>query len=77
VISTNQLPRAELPLATDTGTLWALVLWLQALVVISVGIVWSWTRWGRHQTWIVFLPVTALVGFFVADQFARLLPNLM
>jgi LPXTG-site transpeptidase (sortase) family protein len=77
VIPFNGLPRSEQAMATDSTTLWALVLWLQALVIIAVAIVWSWTRWGRHQTWIVFLPLTALVGFFVADQFARLLPNLL
>jgi LPXTG-site transpeptidase (sortase) family protein len=74
---TSQLLPSERAMATDSSTLWALVLWLQALVVIAVGIVWSWTRWGRHQTWIVFLPLTALVGFFASDQFIRLLPNLM
>jgi LPXTG-site transpeptidase (sortase) family protein len=77
VLPLNGLPRSELALGTDTGTLWALVLWLQALVVVAVAIVWSWVRWGHQQTWIVFLPVTALVGFFVANQFARLLPNLL
>jgi hypothetical protein len=77
VIPLGGIPKAERPLATDAGSLWALVLWLQALVVVAVGMVWSWVRWGRHQTWIVFLPVTALIGFFAADQFIRLLPNLL
>jgi sortase A len=77
VIPVNGIPHSEAPLGTDTSTMWALVLWLQALIVISVAAVWSWTRWGRHQTWIVFLPLTATVGFFVADQFMRLLPNLL
>jgi LPXTG-site transpeptidase (sortase) family protein len=77
VISSSRLPHSEQPLGTDTGTMWALVLWLEALIVVAVAIVWSWMRWGRHQTWIVFVPVTAVVGFFVADQFMRLVPNLL
>ncbi len=45
-------PRA--PLAADTSTLWALLLWLEALGVLLVGAVWTWRRWGRAQAWIVF-----------------------
>ena len=77
VLPVGGLPHAEQAMAVDAGTVWALVLWLEALIIVAVGGVWSWIRWGRHQTWIVFLPATALVGLFVADQFARLLPNLL
>ena len=77
VLPVGGLPHAEQAMAADTGTVWALVLWLEALIIVAVGGVWSWIRWGRHQTWIVFLPLTALIGLFVADQFARLLPNLL
>jgi sortase A len=68
---------AERPLGTDAHTLWELVFLLQLMVVVAVGIVWSWARWGHHQTWIVFFPVTVLVGYLVSVQFMRLLPNLM
>jgi sortase A len=77
VLSSSSLPHSEQPLGTDTSTMWALVLWLEALIVVALGIVWSWTRWGRFQTWIVFVPVTAVVGFYLADQFMRLVPNLL
>jgi sortase A len=77
VLPANGISRAEQPMGTDTGTLWALVIWIEALIVVAVGIVWSWTRWGRHQTWIVFLPLTALIGYFVSNQFMRLMPNLL
>jgi hypothetical protein len=56
--------------------LWALVLWLEALVLIAVAIVWSWHRWGHYQTWIVLVPLAVLVSIYVVDEFMRLLPNL-
>ena len=50
------LSPAEQLMAGDSGTLWALVLWLQVLIALSLGAVWSWRRWGRAQTWVVFAP---------------------
>jgi len=67
----------EKPMATDTSTLWALFLWLEALAVLLAGAVWSWRRWGHAQTWIVFVAPMLVVWTFVADQIARLLPNLL
>jgi hypothetical protein len=61
----------------DTSNLWVLVLWLQALIVLAVGAVWSWHRWGRPQTWIVFFPPLVLVGLAASAEVARLLPNLL
>lgn len=71
------LPLSERPMGTDSSTLWALALWLQALIVLSVGVVWSWNRWSRPATWIVFLPPLALVGLAASGEIARLLPNLL
>ena len=64
-------------MGNDASTIWALILWLQALIAVVVGAVWSWMRWGRHQTWIVFGPASLAVGFAVAAQITRLLPNLL
>jgi sortase (surface protein transpeptidase) len=75
-LASSTMPHSEQPLGTDSSSLWALVLWLEALIVVAVAVVWSWTRWGRHQTWIVFFPLTVLIAFFASDQFIRLLPNL-
>ena len=72
-----QLLPGEQPLATDTSTLWALLLWLEVLAVLLAGAVWAWRRWGRAQAWIVFTAPMLLVWSFIADQIARLLPNLM
>lgn len=76
-VTASALPAAEQIMGTDPTTLWRLVLWLQALIAVALGIVWSWHRWGRPQTWIVFFPLTALVGLFAAAEAARLLPNLL
>jgi len=71
------LPAADKPLAGDSRTLWALALWLQALTLLTVAAVWAWHRWGRPQTWVVFLPPILLVGLMTASEVTRLLPNLM
>ncbi len=77
VRSASGLPTAERVMGSDPGTLWALALWLQVLLGVSLGVVWAWHRWGRAQTWVVFLPVLLLVGLFASGEVARLLPNLM
>lgn len=71
------LPRNQLPMATDTSSLWVLAFLLQALILVTIGAVWSWRRWGRSQTWVVFFPLTALIAYYVGDQVTRLLPNLL
>jgi sortase A len=69
--------RSEAPMGTDTSSLWVLAFLLQGLILASVAAVWSWRRWGRAQTWIVFFPLFVLLGYYASDQFMRLLPNLM
>ncbi|MFC4506880.1 MULTISPECIES: sortase [Streptomyces] len=77
VIRSGTLPSAEEPLARPSGVPWPLVMWLQALLLASVAAVWTWHRWGRHQTWIVFAPVVAVLGLQVATRTTELLPNLL
>ena len=64
-------------MGSDPSTLWALALWLQALIGLSVGAVWGWHRWGRAQAWVVFLPPLLLVGLMTTSELTRLLPNLL
>jgi hypothetical protein len=71
------LPPSAKPMATDTTTVWALVFALQFLIAVEIAAVWAFRRFGAQKTWIVFLPVLLLAGFFVADQTTRLLPNLL
>ncbi len=71
------LPSAEQPMAADTSTLWALVLWLEALIVVVLGFVWAWFRWSRPKAWVVFLPLIIVVGLATSQQAARLLPNML
>lgn len=75
--TSKTLPDADEIMASDTANLWALALWLQALLVASVAFVWAWFRWGRARAWIVGFPLLLLVGLMVANQVARLLPNLL
>jgi sortase A len=77
IISAAALPANERVMAVDTSTLWALALWMQVLIALSIGVVWAWHRWGRAQTWVVFLPPLILVGLMTAGEAARLLPNLL
>ena len=76
-IPTTALPSADKPMAADTSTLWTLALWLQALIVVVLGGIWAWHRWGRAKAWIVFLPPLLLVGLEAAGEAAKLLPNLL
>ena len=71
------MPSAERFMGVDTSTLWALALWIQVLIAMSIGAVWAWHRWGRAQAWVVFLPPLLLVGLATSGEVARLLPNLL
>jgi len=77
LVSTANLPADELAMSNQTDTVWALALWMQALILLSVGMIWGWLRWGRAQAWIVFTPALALVGLSASSELAKLLPNLL
>lgn len=77
LFSAATLPASEQPMAADTSTLWALVLWLEALTVVVLGFVWAWFRWSRPKAWVVFLPLIVVVGLATSQQAARLLPNML
>jgi hypothetical protein len=70
------LAPSEQPLGTDGSSSWALVLWLQTLILFALGAIWSWNRWGHRQTWIVFTPALLLAGIGATGGFLQLLPNL-
>ena len=77
VLSAKDISPAEHAMGTEPSAWLPLVLWGQALVLAAILLAWARTRWGRWQTWIVAVPVLLFFGLAVADQAARLLPNLM
>jgi len=76
-VAPGSLPEQERALGQDLGSLWRVVLALELLVLCVGGAVWSWFRWGRRETWMVFLPVLAATSVGVGTQFNYLLPNLL
>jgi sortase A len=77
VLSAANLSGAEHAMGTDPTAWIPLVLWGQGLVVAAALITWARGHWGFWQVWIVAVPVLLYFGLAVADQAARLLPNLM
>lgn len=71
------LPAEDQPMASDPSTVWALVFALQFLVIVELAAVWAFRRIGAQKTWVVFVPLTALAGLYVANQLTILLPNLL
>ncbi|MFF2318291.1 sortase [Arthrobacter sp. NPDC058097] len=77
VILPGSLPAAEQAMGVDTSELFMLVLLLQLLILASLAAVWSWTRWGKGETWLVFAPVLGAVALLAGTQINHLLPNLL
>jgi sortase A len=71
------IPTAAMPMQGDPSGLVPLVLWLQALVLISAGVVWGRLRWGPWKTWIVGAPLVLAVLWGVSQTAILLLPNLI
>jgi sortase A len=78
VLSKYLLP-SENAMATEAGTgvWWLIVGWGAALLLLSLGLSWLWTAWGKWQTWIIAVPTVGFLVLSIADQATRLLPNLM
>jgi LPXTG-site transpeptidase (sortase) family protein len=77
VLTAPDLRSSERANASDTSSLWKIVLCLQALCALAVGMVWAWVRWGHYQALIAFVPPVLLANLVLSDQLARLLPSLM
>ena len=77
VRSARTLSPAEQTMAGDGRSLWVLAMWLQGLLLVTLGAVWAWHRWGHAHAWVVFFPALLLVALFTSSEVARLLPNLM
>jgi sortase A len=63
-------------MSTDKTALVPLVLWLQALFVVAIGVVWLRGRWSPLATWVVGTPLVIALLWGASSEFVRLLPNL-
>lgn len=77
VILPGSLPEAEQAMGQDTTDLFMLVLFLQLLILVSIAAVWSWIRWGKAETWLVFAPMLGASALLTGTQINHLLPNLL
>lgn len=68
---------ADLPMHGDTSQLFALVLWMQLLLVGVIGIVVGRARWGTWQPWLVGVPVVLAALWGASSSLWVLLPNLV
>jgi hypothetical protein len=73
----RSVPASEQPLGTDTSSTWALVLWLELLVVVVAAGVWLWHRRSPAHAWLLCFAPLLWVGTEVARAGTRLLPNLL
>ncbi len=71
------VPASERPLGTDTSSLFKLVLWLELLLALAVGAVWTWHRRSAAHAWVIFTAPVLLVATEVVGEVSRLLPNLL
>ncbi|SDJ45543.1 sortase A [Frankineae bacterium MT45] len=71
------IPQDEKAMQGDTSHMANLVLWLQALIIVVLGIVWSWTRWGRWQTWLIGTPILLAVLWATTSNVMMMMPNLI
>lgn len=68
---------ADLPMRGDTSQLFALVLWMQLLVLAVLGMVVARARWGTWQPWLVGVPVVLAALWGASSSVWVLLPNLV
>jgi sortase A len=61
----------------DPNALVPLIFWLEGLAAAAVAVGWSWTRWGRLQTWMVGLPVVLGMLWGASGALSAFLPNLI
>ncbi len=68
---------AENALGTEPQAWVPIVLWGLLLVIVALPLAWFWTAWGKWQTWVITVPTIGFLMLAIADQAARLLPNLI
>jgi len=76
-VNAQGLTDAEQAMAGDKTALMPLVLLSQLLLLSTALIVWVRYRVGRWHAWVIGVPVLTSLGLTVADEIARLMPNLL
>ena len=71
----TDIRKPELALHSDGSSAYALLLWAQALLVACLATAWLHRRWRRWPTYLVALPVLALLMLLVFDSFTPVLPS--
>ena len=77
VVLSQYLSSTENAMTTETQAWLPIVLWGQLLVLVAFALSWLWTAWGKWQTWVIAVPAIGFLVLVIADQAARLLPNLI
>ena len=76
-LTVGALPVPERALQGDPSVLIWVLLLSQALFTTAVAVTWARFRWGSWQAWLTGGPLLLGLGVALADQVARLLPNLL
>lgn len=79
-LSPDELPASEQAMGIDNSHLFALVMLLQAMIVIVVAAMWLWRRWrpwARTTAVVTMVPIALTVLFLTARNINYLLPNLL
>lgn len=66
---------AEIQGHGDSGAWPNVIMWLTAVVAVTIGIVVVARRWGFARTWVVATPVVLLALWMLSGALLRLLPN--
>lgn len=67
----------EAPLSGESTSGTLIFFWSELLIAATAAAFWARSRWGRLQTWLIGVPLLGVLGLTLADQIARLLPNLL
>lgn len=71
-------PNEEL-LAVDAApfTLMSMILWLQALLIAIVAMIWARRRWGAQQSWLIGVPIVCAALWGLTSTASQVLPNVL
>lgn len=73
----NYVGGNEAAMGSDTGGLFLLALWIEALAIVVGGAYWASRRWGRIPSWTVGGVSALALLWAITDTASGLLPNLV